>query len=119
MKRGGIKLDFFQEYGWAVFVIIASIIMIVYYGVFSPAKYLPSGCVIDDDIGCVRYGSTENGVMLALKNKQKSDLMVTDLVLSGRGISGCYLENDDLKITGNAEKEFFLVCDKFPHERFN
>lgn len=41
MKKGQAGIEFLMTYGWAILVVIAAIVALVYFGVLDPANLLP------------------------------------------------------------------------------
>ena len=41
MKKGQAAMEFLMTYGWAILVVLAAIAALAYFGVLSPARFLP------------------------------------------------------------------------------
>lgn len=51
-KKGQAAMEFLMTYGWAILVVLVAIGALAYFGVLSPAKFLPVSCTIEPGIGC-------------------------------------------------------------------
>ncbi|MDP3916661.1 MAG: hypothetical protein Q8Q42_00035 [Nanoarchaeota archaeon] len=51
-KRGQAAMEFLMTYGWALLVVLVAIGALAFFGVLSPAKFLPSVCTISPGLHC-------------------------------------------------------------------
>lgn len=71
MKRGQAAMEFLMTYGWAIFVILAAIGALAYFGVLSPDKFLSDKCTADPPFACTQYkvlATSSDNVMLMIQN---------------------------------------------------
>ena len=87
MRRGQAALEFLTTYGWAFLVILIVIGALAYFGILSPAKFLPSRCNFGSEIICEDYqisGST-NAFSLRLKNGIGKPIVIDTIILGSEG----------------------------------
>jgi hypothetical protein len=70
-SKGQAAMEFLMTYGWAIFVVLAAIGALAYFGVLSPDKFLPDKCTADAPFSCTEYkiqGTATDNVMLMINN---------------------------------------------------
>ena len=65
-RRSQAALEFVMTYGWAILVVLVAIGALAYFGVLSPANFLPNRCTLSAGISCddhlVQGGAGPGGV---------------------------------------------------------
>ncbi|HLD89116.1 MAG TPA: hypothetical protein VI894_02835 [Candidatus Nanoarchaeia archaeon] len=67
-RKAQAALEFLMTYGWAILVVLAAIAALVYFGVFSPERFLPESCVLTSGLACVDFKITSTNVSLFIQN---------------------------------------------------
>ncbi|MBI2670841.1 hypothetical protein HYX18_02600 [Candidatus Woesearchaeota archaeon] len=57
-KKGQAAMEFLMTYGWAILVVLIAIGALAYFGVLNPGRFLPSACVISNQLGCEEFRVT-------------------------------------------------------------
>ncbi len=71
MKKGQAAMEFLMTYGWAILVVLAAIAALAYFGVLSPARFLPERCDFPAGLTCVDkavFSASANTVTMAIRN---------------------------------------------------
>jgi hypothetical protein len=85
MRKGQAAMEFLMTYGWAILVVLVAIGALAYFGVLSPAKFLPNSCTISPGIGCGEFKATAaaaSNVQIYVQNGMGSALSVSALTLT-------------------------------------
>lgn len=82
-NRGQAALEFLMTYGWAILAAIIAIGVLAYFGVFSPGKYMPNACIINNPFGCDDYKVNTTGVFLVVRNGGGDVMNVSAISVSG------------------------------------
>lgn len=84
-----------MTYGWAILVVLVAIGALAYFGVLSPARFLPSSCTIGPGFACEDFQVTANGAWtINVRNGMGKALTGVDLDLTvdspgGAGAGSC------------------------------
>ena len=113
-------MEFLMTYGWAILVVLAAIAALAYFGVLSPAKFLPDKCVLDPGIFCKGYKVESSQITLILSNIVDGRSITVNSITLG-GCSGAFSEamsNDQQHtfILAGASCSNGAVKDKFKGE---
>jgi hypothetical protein len=92
-KRGQAAMEFLMTYGWAILAAVIAIGVLAYFGVFSPGKYMPESCVINQPFGCEESLVNTTGVTLVIRNGLGDVANIT-----GVAIVGCTAYNTNFAI---------------------
>jgi hypothetical protein len=85
-KRGQAAMEFLMTYGWAILAAVIAIGVLAYFGVFSPGKYMPESCVINQPFGCEESAVTAaSGVQLVIRNGLGDVANISSVAVSGCG----------------------------------
>lgn len=58
-----------MTYGWAILVVVAAIVALLYFDVLNPGKYAPDTCVMHDtSIGCIDHNYDGSDINVVLRN---------------------------------------------------
>ncbi len=103
-KRGQAAMEFLMTYGWAILVVLVAIAALAYFGVLSPARFLPERCLLAPGLACLDHSvSAASGVSLVVQNSLGYDL--NDLSV---GVCG---GSDSLPTLANgAQDTLVVVC---------
>jgi len=90
-------LEFLMSYAWAIMVLLIAIGALVYFGVLSSSKFLPSSCIVEPGIACVDFKVVQNSVTLILRNGKGEDINITSInVEKCQGSDSGFLKNGEL-----------------------
>lgn len=83
-KRGQAAMEFLMTYGWAILAAVIAIGVLVYFGVFSPSRFVPETCVLAAPLGCaddsiVSAGTAADNVNLYLENGAGEQITVSEI----------------------------------------
>ena len=67
-------MEFLMTYGWAVLVILVAIAALVYFGVLSPDRFVPTKCFLPAGIACIDYNVETSRIIL--ENQPNVDYVV-------------------------------------------
>ncbi len=85
MRKAQAAMEFLMTYGWAILVVLAAVAALAYFGVLSPARYLPETCDFPGGSGftCVDGRATisdaNNRFDFAVKNSQGFRVNITGM----------------------------------------
>lgn len=87
MRKGQAAMEFLMTYGWAILAAVIVIGVLAYFGVFSPATYVPTTCVLSAPLGCDKnqVSASTTGVSLVMRNGGIDNLDVKNVTISGCG----------------------------------
>lgn len=84
-KRGQATMEFLMTYGWALLAVLIAIGALAFFGILSPAKFLPQACVLGPGLSCEDFkvvksqedGNPDNDrIFLTVRNGLGSNLNV-------------------------------------------
>jgi hypothetical protein len=83
-KRGQAAMEFLMTYGWAILAAVIAIGVLIYFGVFSPGRFVPETCVLAAPLGCDddSTATVAAGVTLIVDNGGGEDYTVTEVDVS-------------------------------------
>ena len=87
-RKGQAAMEFLMTYGWAILVVLVAIGALAYFGVLSPARFLPSTCEFQSGLGCDSFKAATDGVRIVLRNGLGQDLTSVTIGVTGCGTSG-------------------------------
>ena len=68
-RKAQAAMEFLMTYGWAILAAVIAIAALAYFGVFSPARYMPNVCTINSPLGCDEYSiDSTTGITIVLRN---------------------------------------------------
>jgi len=86
-KRGQAAMEFLMTYGWAILAAVIVIGVLAYFGVFSPATYVPNQCTVSAPFGCNAGAASTSGVTLEIRNGAGEALNISSVAIAGCGTS--------------------------------
>ena len=111
MKKAQAAMEFIMTYGWAILVVLMAIGALAYFGVLSPARFLPETCTFPAGTDCVDKATIISGadgtnyIEFALRNNigfsinitgftdnDAEDSCTTDIIRACAG-AGCTLSD--------------------------
>ena len=114
--KGQAAMEFLMTYGWAILVVLAAIAALAYFGVLSPAKFLPEKCILEPGFLCEGHKVETNKVTLIISNTVEGRNIIVNSIIVG-SCSGTF---NDTMISGTDHK--FVIggsCDNgVVQERF-
>jgi hypothetical protein len=80
-KNAQAAMEFLMTYGWAILVVLAAIGALAYFGVLSPAKFIPESCTLQPTSGlsCLDFRATSDSVHLLIMNSGGRDLLINNI----------------------------------------
>ena len=84
-SRGQAAMEFLMTYGWAILVVLAAIAALAYFGVLSPAKFLPEKCVLEPGILCAGHKVETSKITLILSNTVEG----RTIIVNSLDVGGC------------------------------
>lgn len=88
-KKAQAAMEFLMTYGWAILVVLAAIAALAYFGVLSPAKFLPEKCVLEPGILCAGHKVEPSAITLILSNTVEGKTITVNSIDVG-GCSGTF-----------------------------
>ena len=76
-------LEFLMTYGWAILVALVAIVVLSYFGVLSPSKFLPDKCVLPVGVVCVDFNVETYRIVLVLQNSIGESITINQVTVSG------------------------------------
>ena len=73
-KKAQAAMEFLMTYGWAILVVLFAIGALAYFGVLSPARFLPASCTLMPGLGCSNFKVDATGATLIVQNGMGQDL---------------------------------------------
>jgi len=67
-SKAQAAMEFLMTYGWAILVVLAAIAALAYFGVLSPAKFLPEKCILEPGFLCEGYKVETSKITLIISN---------------------------------------------------
>ncbi|RLE43123.1 hypothetical protein DRJ48_01790 [Candidatus Woesearchaeota archaeon] len=83
MRKGQAAMEFLMTYGWAILVVLAAIGALAYFGVLSPARFLPERCTGPAGMDCLEKASIDasaDTVSWAIKNNLGHGINITNIL---------------------------------------
>ncbi len=80
-RKAQAAMEFLMTYGWAIIVVLAAIAALAYFGVLSPAKFLPERCAFPAGVDCVDKAVVDasgNSVLLVFRNNIGFKINITE-----------------------------------------
>jgi hypothetical protein len=82
-RKAQAAMEFLMTYGWAILVVLAAITALAYFGVLSPAKFIPEACTLPSTGGmaCIDFTMYQDGAVLYIANGGGRDLVVNNITI--------------------------------------
>ena len=80
-------LEFLTTYAWAFVVILISIGVLYYFGIFDFSKFLPQKCIFQSQFECIDFSFVGDEVRLRLVNNIGETLNVTGLDITNDAVN--------------------------------
>ena len=81
--KGQAAMEFLMTYGWAILVVLAAIAALAYFGVLSPAKFLPEKCILEPGFLCEGHKVETNKVTLIISNTVEGRNIIVNSIIVG------------------------------------
>jgi len=107
-KKAQAAMEFIMTYGWAILVVLVAIAALAYFGVLSPAKFLPERCQLPAGLFCKSFRVTTTGAQFIIQNTLGKDITVKTINITGE--SGCVNSSINTNITNGAEATLNVGC---------
>jgi|SRR3989338_8088959 len=76
-------MEFLMTYGWAILVVLAAIAALAYFGVLSPAKFLPEKCILEPGFLCEGHKVETGKITLVLSNTVEGRTLTINSITVG------------------------------------
>ena len=103
-KGAQAAMEFLMTYGWAILVVLAAIGALAYFGVLSPAKFLPEKCILEPGFLCEGYKVETDKVTLVISNTVEGRTITVNSIAVG-SCSGSF----STELVGGASSSNFVV----------
>ena len=114
MKKGQAAMEFLMTYGWAILVVLVAIGALAYFGVLSPARFLPSSCTLIPGLSCDEFkvDGTAETVTIRMTNGMGEDLSGVILTLVGDSNGACAAANSGtaVDVGDGTTAQFDISC---------
>lgn len=94
-------LEFLMTYGWAILVVLISIVVLAYFGVLSPDNFLTEKCVLPAGLACLDFNVEAYRVILVLQNGFGESTTINQVTVFGNN-QQCS-DNETLILTNGAK----------------
>lgn len=89
-KRAQAAMEFIMTYGWAILAVTVVIGALVYFGIFSPARFLPETCSFPSELTCVGKAlttahATAGSIEFVVSNNVGNDIKIDPADISATG----------------------------------
>jgi len=81
-KKSQAGLEFLTTYGWALFVVIATVTALYYFGIFDFGNYLPQKCTFPLQFKCVDFSLQPGQVNIKLANNIGEYIIVDSMQIT-------------------------------------
>ncbi len=104
--------EFLISYGWAILVLIISIMALSYYGVLRPEQVLTSRCFLMQGISCLEFKINNTGLMLIVSNDVFKKINDVTIITIGDKNGACNNETSNIvnELEYNEIKRFHIKC---------
>lgn len=112
-RKGQAASEYLMTYGWAIFLLVAVIALILATGVFSPSYLISEECVLQPDIACTGYqlyregGDGEAVLKIRIENRLGYDILLEDAEITatdlGRPGENAYSPREQLGMLGQGK----------------
>ena len=104
-KNAQAAMEFLMTYGWAILVVLAAIGALAYFGVLSPAKFLPEKCILEPGLLCEGHKVETNKITLILSNTVEGRTLIINSIAVGSCSSGALTT----ELVGGGPSSNFLI----------
>ena len=87
-SKGQAAMEFLMTYGWAILVVLAAIAALAYFGVLSPAKFLPEKCILEPGFLCEGHKVETLKITLIISNTVEGRPVIVNSIAVGSCSSG-------------------------------
>ena len=95
-RKSQAAMEFLMTYGWAILVVLAAIAALAYFGVLSPAKFLPEKCILEAGLTCVGQKVEPSKMTLVLENSVDG----RSITINSITVGGCSVSPGSIMSTG-------------------
>ena len=98
MRRAQSALEFLVTYGWAITIIVISIGVLTYYGLFDASRYMSDYCSFGPQLECIDYEVKSDSISLYLRNNYGFPIQIINysLIQDGQVINSYTPKTDTL-----------------------
>ncbi|MBI3027534.1 hypothetical protein HYY70_05475 [Candidatus Woesearchaeota archaeon] len=82
-SKAQAAMEFLMTYGWAILVVLAAIAALAYFGVLSPAKFLPEKCILEPGFLCEGHKVETSKITLVLANTVEGKTVTVNSITVG------------------------------------
>ncbi|MBI2658506.1 hypothetical protein HYX05_00170 [Candidatus Woesearchaeota archaeon] len=103
-NKAQAAMEFLMTYGWAILVVLAAIGALAYFGVLSPAKFLPEKCLLEPGFLCEGHKVETDKITLVVSNTVEGRTITVNSITVGSCSSAFTTE-----LVGGASASSFVV----------
>lgn len=87
MHKSQASLEFLSTYAWAFIILVVTISILYYFGVFNFSKFLPQKCSFPSQLKCLDFSLKPSEINVRLLNNIGEDIQVTSLDITNDAIT--------------------------------
>ena len=91
--------------GWAILVVLAAIAALAYFGVLSPAKFLPEKCILEPGFLCEGHKVETSKITLIISNTVEGRTVTVNSITVG----SCSSTSLNTELVGGGPSSNFLI----------
>ncbi|MEM4267897.1 MAG: hypothetical protein QXK37_03610 [Candidatus Woesearchaeota archaeon] len=98
-KRAQAAMEFLMTYGWAILVVLAAIGALAYFGVLSPANFMPDKCDIPAGLDCIEkpvISSATGEVKFKVTNNMGTNITIVSISGGSQGDCAGATNDEDI-----------------------
>ena len=99
-SKAQVALEYMISHGWVILVVVISISALAYFGILSPSKYVPEGCVLEAGMACMDYNIETSRIIMVLQNSLGYDLKLDRTEVFSKDGSYCILSTPEIIKSG-------------------
>jgi hypothetical protein len=115
-KKAQAAMEFLMTYGWAILAAVIAIGVLAYFGVFSPGKYMPESCIINQPFGCDESAANSSGITIVLRNGLGDVANITGFTIAG--CTGTAVPATPFTINDSNIRPITVSCTNTPGAKF-
>jgi len=116
-KKAQAAMEFIMTYGWAILVVLVAIAALAYFGVLSPAKFLPERCQLPAGLFCKSFKVSTSGVDIVMSNTMGKDIVLQSINVTEQ--AGCSLTSINATVMNGEDYTFNINCTLASGQKLN
>ena len=113
--KGQAAFEFLLTYGWALLAVLTSVGALAYFGLLTPAAFLPERCDIVVEFACTDFYVSKSAVTLELLNTLGEEATIESISIIDPETIATVCRSDASATIKNGEKTTQQIsCTSFP-----